>query len=130
LGGSPYFWFYCVFINKCFEIGLRGVLYLPSSHPPLCASMNSCSRYLDCQDQLFVTVTIFLTVETFSTVNLLFPGVKNETLDRDHVETNLDPPRLRSTTYFLINLIIFNEVIFDEVINPVSLTLTKLSFCQ
>jgi hypothetical protein len=31
-GESPYFGFYCVFINKCFEICLRGVLYLPS--PP------------------------------------------------------------------------------------------------
>ncbi len=32
-GGSPYyFMFYCVFINKCFEICLRGVLYLPSHH--------------------------------------------------------------------------------------------------
>ena len=28
-GGSPYFRFYCIFINKCFEICLRGVLYLP-----------------------------------------------------------------------------------------------------
>ncbi len=36
-GGGPYFGFHNVFfINKCFEICLRGVLYLPS---PLCASM-------------------------------------------------------------------------------------------
>ena len=33
-GGSPYFRFYCIFINKCFEICLRGVLYLPSPLPP------------------------------------------------------------------------------------------------
>jgi hypothetical protein len=33
-GGSPYFGFYCIFINKCFEICLRGVLYLPSPLPP------------------------------------------------------------------------------------------------
>ena len=39
LGGSPYFGFYCIFINKCFEICLRGVLYLPSPLTPLCASM-------------------------------------------------------------------------------------------
>ncbi len=39
-GGSPYFGFYCIFINKCLEICLRGVLYLPSPHlTPLCASM-------------------------------------------------------------------------------------------
>jgi hypothetical protein len=37
-GGSPYFGFYCIFINKCFEICLRGVLYLPFPLP-LCASM-------------------------------------------------------------------------------------------
>ncbi len=45
LGGSPYFGFYCIFINKCFEICLRGVLYLPSPLPSphlthLCASMS------------------------------------------------------------------------------------------
>ncbi len=38
--GSPYFGFYCIFINKCFEICLRGVLYLPSPlpqlNPPVC----------------------------------------------------------------------------------------------
>jgi len=33
-GGVPYFGFYCIFINKCFEICLRGVLYLPSPLPP------------------------------------------------------------------------------------------------
>ncbi len=33
-GGGPYFGFYCIFINKCFEICLRGVLYLPSPIPP------------------------------------------------------------------------------------------------
>ncbi len=33
-GGSPYFGFYCIFINKCFEIRLRVVLYLPSPLPP------------------------------------------------------------------------------------------------
>jgi hypothetical protein len=50
LGGSPYFGFYCVFINKCFEICLRGILYLPSSlppptsPPPLCASMNNSKK--------------------------------------------------------------------------------------
>ncbi len=33
-GGSPYFGFYCIFINKCFEICLRGVLYLPPPPPP------------------------------------------------------------------------------------------------
>jgi hypothetical protein len=35
LGGSPYFGFYCIFINKCFEICLRGILYLPSPSPYL-----------------------------------------------------------------------------------------------
>ncbi len=43
-GGSPYLGFYCIFINKCFEICQRGVLYLPSplppTSPPLCASMG------------------------------------------------------------------------------------------
>ncbi len=34
-GGSPYFGFYCIFINKCFEICLTGVLYLPSPLPHL-----------------------------------------------------------------------------------------------
>jgi hypothetical protein len=44
--GSPYFGFYCIFINKCFEIFLRGVLFLLSSFsllpnpPPLSASMG------------------------------------------------------------------------------------------
>jgi len=41
-GRSPYFGFYCIFISKCFEICLRGVLYLPVTSPhltPLCASM-------------------------------------------------------------------------------------------
>ena len=33
-GGSPYFGFYCIFINKCFEICLMGVLYLPSPLTP------------------------------------------------------------------------------------------------
>jgi hypothetical protein len=33
-GGSPYFGFYCIFINKCFEFCLRGVLYLHSPLPP------------------------------------------------------------------------------------------------
>jgi hypothetical protein len=32
--GPPSFGFYCIFINKCFEICLRGVLYLPSTLPP------------------------------------------------------------------------------------------------
>jgi hypothetical protein len=40
LGGSPYFGFYCIFINKCFEICLRGVLYIPSPHlPPPCVHL-------------------------------------------------------------------------------------------
>ncbi len=37
VGGNPYFGFYCIFNNKCFEIFLRRVLYLPSlytPHPP------------------------------------------------------------------------------------------------
>ncbi len=42
-GGPPYFGFYCIFINKCFEICLRGVLYLPSPlplpHPPPCVHL-------------------------------------------------------------------------------------------
>jgi hypothetical protein len=33
--GSPYFGFYCIYINKRFEICLRGVLYLPSPLPHL-----------------------------------------------------------------------------------------------
>ena len=40
--GSPYFGFYCTFINKCFEICLGGPIFtlpLPPP-PPLCASMN------------------------------------------------------------------------------------------
>jgi hypothetical protein len=32
---SPYFGFYYIFMNKCFEICLRGVLYLPSPLPHL-----------------------------------------------------------------------------------------------
>jgi len=28
-GGSPYFGFYYIFINQCFEICMRGILYLP-----------------------------------------------------------------------------------------------------
>jgi hypothetical protein len=32
--GSSYFGFYCIFINKCFEICLRGLLYLPSTLTP------------------------------------------------------------------------------------------------
>ncbi len=42
LVGSPYFGFYCIFINKCFEKCLRGVSYLPSPltptspPPPVC----------------------------------------------------------------------------------------------
>jgi hypothetical protein len=36
-GGSPYFWFYCIFINKCLKIFLSAVLYLPSPlTPPVC----------------------------------------------------------------------------------------------
>jgi hypothetical protein len=40
-GGSSYFRFSWIFINMCFEICLKGVLYLPSPFPPhlLCASM-------------------------------------------------------------------------------------------
>ena len=33
-GGSPHFGLYCIFSNKCFEICLGGVLYLPSPFPP------------------------------------------------------------------------------------------------
>ncbi len=33
-GGTPYFGFLCIFINKCFEICLGGVLYLTSPFPP------------------------------------------------------------------------------------------------
>jgi hypothetical protein len=49
-GGSPYFGFYCIFINKCFEICLRGVSYLPSPlpppHPPVCihGSLGHCDQ--------------------------------------------------------------------------------------
>ncbi len=39
-GGGSYFRFYCVFINKCFEICLKGVLYLPSPLTPLYASIK------------------------------------------------------------------------------------------
>jgi hypothetical protein len=48
-GGYPYFGFYSIFINKCFEICLRGVLYLPSPYPTspptcvhLCESKDCC----------------------------------------------------------------------------------------
>ncbi len=37
-GGSHYFGVYCIFINKCFEICLRGYNIYPP--PPLCASMS------------------------------------------------------------------------------------------
>jgi hypothetical protein len=42
-GGSPYFVFYCIFINKFFENLPGGVLFhppSPPSPPPLCASMT------------------------------------------------------------------------------------------
>jgi hypothetical protein len=32
-GGSPYFGFYCIFINKCFEICLRGYYIYPPPSP-------------------------------------------------------------------------------------------------
>ncbi len=38
-GGSLYFGFYCICINKCFEICLRGVLYLPSTPPHPCVHL-------------------------------------------------------------------------------------------
>jgi len=40
-GGNPYFGFYCIFINKYFEICLRGASIYPPPSPltPLCASM-------------------------------------------------------------------------------------------
>ncbi len=34
-GGSPFFGIYCVFINKCFEICLRGYYIYPPPPPPL-----------------------------------------------------------------------------------------------
>ncbi len=34
VGVPPYFGIDCIFINKCFEIRLSGILYLPSSLPP------------------------------------------------------------------------------------------------
>ncbi len=47
-GGGPYFGFYCIFINKCFEICLRGVLYLPSPHLiPHCVHL--CPRKICCE---------------------------------------------------------------------------------
>ncbi len=43
--GVPYFGFYCIFINKWFEICLRGVLHLPSPlPPPVCIYENKGSR--------------------------------------------------------------------------------------
>ncbi len=39
-GGSTYFGFYCVFINKFFENLSGGCCFIPPSpSPPLCASM-------------------------------------------------------------------------------------------
>jgi hypothetical protein len=38
-GGSPYFGFYCIFINKFLKICLGGAFSSPSPLP-LCASMN------------------------------------------------------------------------------------------
>jgi hypothetical protein len=49
--GPPYFSFYCIFINKyyeiCLEVGGGGVVYLytPPPPPPLCAS-NFLSYFL------------------------------------------------------------------------------------
>ncbi len=34
-GWSPFFGFYCIFINMCFEICLRGGYYI-YPHPPVC----------------------------------------------------------------------------------------------
>jgi hypothetical protein len=44
---SGFIYFYCIFINKCFEICLRGVLYLPLplTPPPPCASMSLRKAY-------------------------------------------------------------------------------------
>jgi hypothetical protein len=38
-GGSPYFGFYCIFINKCFEIYLRGYYIYPTPYPHLTSPM-------------------------------------------------------------------------------------------
>jgi hypothetical protein len=58
LGGSPYFGFYCIFNKKCFEICLRGVLYLPSPFPyltpPVCIYENNLSDKLGFDQKLFV----------------------------------------------------------------------------
>jgi hypothetical protein len=43
-GGSPYFGVYCIFINKCIKVCLRGVLYLPlpPPHPPAPPRVHQC----------------------------------------------------------------------------------------
>ncbi len=35
-GGSPYFGFYCIFINNCFEICQRGTIFTLPPGPPVC----------------------------------------------------------------------------------------------
>ena len=44
----PYFGFYCISINKCFEIYLRGDYIYPSPHPSPCASMAIFAKF-NCQ---------------------------------------------------------------------------------
>jgi hypothetical protein len=69
LVGSPYFGFFCISINKCLEICLRRVVYLPSPPhlTPLCASVNKSHCFSLClcltiSFSLFISLPVYLSI--------------------------------------------------------------------
>jgi hypothetical protein len=87
LGGPPISGFiinfYCIFINKCYEICLSGVLYLPSPHlTPLCASMvlsplkfyvtsqldASSGLHMPKENPTFISVCLLVYIERFKLI--------------------------------------------------------------
>ncbi len=56
LGGSPYFGFYCIFINKFFKNLPGGVLSHPP-HPPVCICWQ---QYSDCDEVFLIPIIIVI----------------------------------------------------------------------
>jgi hypothetical protein len=135
--GVPLFRFFCIFINKCLESCLRGVLYLPSPHltPPV-RIYGQVGRSTELISTIEIEAIFWqegkfprgkkLPLSHPDTHPKFFVGLFTTSLGKDPPPA---PPQAHSchtkmlkvfltklfSTYFLIIFSDFDELIFDEV---------------